>query len=58
MEKVAFISNVLAPKGAAPNDMLMPVCHLFCLSAMHIPCHPVLHGLEGSAWARSLEMPL
>ena len=36
---------------------LPPVCHLFCLSAMHTPCHPVLHGFEGSAWARSLRVP-
>ena len=28
------------------------------VSAMHIPCHPVQHGFEGSAWARSLEVPL
>ena len=25
---------------------------------MPIPCHSVLHGLEGSAWARSLGVPL
>ena len=29
-----------------------------CLSAMPIPFHPVLHGFEGSAWARSLGVPL
>ena len=39
------------PKGVAPNDALMPACHLSCLSAMHIPCHSVLHGFEGSAWS-------
>ena len=28
------------------------------LSAMHIIRHPVLHGFEGSAWARNLGVPL
>ena len=31
----------------------MPVCHVFCLFTMHNPCHPVLHGFQGSAWAWS-----
>jgi hypothetical protein len=34
------------------------VCNLSCLSALHIPCHPVLHGFEGSAGARNLGVPL
>ena len=33
---------------------LPPVCRLSCLSAL---C-PVLHGSEGSAWARNLGVPL
>ena len=55
-------SLVYAPKRVAPRDAFMTVflfvCHLFCLSAMHVPYHPVLHGFEGSAWARNLGVPL
>ena len=44
--------------SGAPNDASMPACHLSCLSAMPIRCHPVLHGFEGSAWVLSLGAPL
>ena len=49
--------NYAIPRRATPMrhstlrkfaHLSLPVCHLFCLSAMHIPCHPVLHGFEGS----------
>lgn len=42
----------------------MPTCRsatctpVACRIAMHISCHPVLLGFEGSAWARSLGVPL
>ena len=37
-------------EGICNLDFCLPACHLYCVSAMHIPCHPVLHGFEGSAW--------
>ena len=45
--------------GLLPLGEGLPVvCRLSCLSAMSIRCHPVLHGVEGSAWARNLGVPL
>ena len=36
----------------------LPACHLFCLPAMPFPWPLVMHGFEGSAWTRSLGVPL
>ena len=47
-----FFNACTLPKqdqpGSTSSACLPPVCRLPCLSAMPIPCHPALHGFEGS----------